>query len=362
MQEPVYTIPPVRVDFRTLSQEDLTAAPWHVAAHNMHAVKDVTQQGFGVRIAMLDTGCDPTHVETKHAIKLVRSVHNDDGVARQPHGQHVAGLLVGVTCGLAPNADLLSIKTLSDEGIGQESKIIEALNIAVNEGAEIISMSLGAPMASQQLIDKCMDIASKGIFIVAAAGNEAARSLGYPAAIDQAVLAVGAIDKDKRRADFSNFDASKLSLDLVDYGVQILSSITGGKYMYLSGTSQATPLVSAFLANYISAMKKHNFWDAWKSKPFTEHYALLDKTCIKLASDAANNEYGWGILDAIKSFGPGGVLDTMLHEHTCAIAQSKSPLQDFNLKPDDEISAIYVKQNGQGYLVLPNNVRIPFNG
>ncbi len=158
--------------------------------------------------------------------------------------------------------------------------IIDAINYAISKNVDIISMSLGGPKDTKELHDAVINAVSKNILVVCAAGNRgdngnsATDEFDYPGSYDE-VVAVGAIDKNKSIARFSN---SNKFVDLVAPGVGILSTYKNKSYATLSGTSMATPHVSGALALLIE----------WANNEFerklteTEYYSQLIKCTVPL--------------------------------------------------------------------------------
>ena len=134
----------------------------------------------------------------------------------------------------------------------------------------------------QSFDDACRTAVSRGVVVVAASGNEYASSISYPAAYDS-VIAVGAVDSNRRRASFSNYGTG---LELMAPGVNIYSTIPGNQYQTNSGTSMASPHV----AGVAGLMRSVN-----RNASVSEIRSVLRNT----AQYAGNStEYGYGIVDA----------------------------------------------------------------
>lgn len=210
------------------------------------------------RVAVLDTGIDQDHSDLSGKIVAQRnfsaSTTLDD---RYGHGTHVAGIIAAIpnnsigVAGVAPNATLLNGKVLGDNGSGSCSSVANGITWAADQGAKVISMSLGGSGCSAQ--SSAVQYAwNKGALVVAAAGNSATSSPSYPAAYKPA-LAVAATDNSDLLASFSNFGSW---VEIAAPGENIYSTMTNHKstlsrsvsYGYLSGTSMATPIVSGAAA------------------------------------------------------------------------------------------------------------------
>jgi subtilisin family serine protease len=169
------------------------------------------------------------------------------------HGTHVTGIAnatannqIGIAgvAGAAWGVQAMVLKVLDNRGNGFDSKAAAAVVYAVDNGAQIVNLSLGDPRPTPAL-EAAIDYATeRGVLVVAAAGNSGAQGVYYPARYDQA-LAVGAVTAENERAFFSSYGPQ---LDLVAPGFAIYSTALDGSYGYRSGTSMATPHVSGTAA------------------------------------------------------------------------------------------------------------------
>jgi subtilisin len=234
--------------------------------------------GTGVRVAVLDTGVDATHPDLPDgliAVSLVAGEGPDDG---NGHGTHTAGTVSGkptdgAAYGVAPGVSLLTGKVLDSGGSGREADVLAGVELAVDRGARIVSMSLGGVAVPGESYSRVFeDVAGDlladgpGVLLVAAAGNESARSKGVVAPLGRpasspSVLAVAALDRSLAVADYSNAvsGADAGQVDIAAPGTDVLSAWPGGQRRLLSGTSMATPHVSGVLALILQA---HPDWTA----------------------------------------------------------------------------------------------------
>ena len=233
-----------------------------------------------VTVAVLDTGIDYEHPELQgkmwenpeeipnnglddddngyiddfHGIDTYNS--DGDPLDDNGHGTHCAGVIgaktnnsLGVS-GIAPNVELMALKFLGAGGSGSVFDSILAFQYAVQHGAQIINASFGSPVPSLALEDAVRDASARGVLVVAAAGNAASDNDSvpvYPASYElPGVISVGAVDSSDSLAPFSNYGRS--SVHLTAPGVQVLSTVRGGGYLSLSGTSMAAPHVSGVAA------------------------------------------------------------------------------------------------------------------
>jgi len=217
--------------------------------------------GDGVMVAVLDTGVDIDHPDLAANLKYcVGSGYNtcEDGYG---HGTHVAGTVLanGKIKGVAPGADLMVIKVLSDSGGGYASDVAAGIYYAARNGADIISMSLGGDAPDFGLGEAIDYAASKNVLIIAASGNDGPKegSIDYPGAYAK-VIAVGAIDSSEVIARFSsrgiddgNDDSiADKEIEFAAPGVSVESTYNNGCYAKGSGTSMATPHVSGLAAKF----------------------------------------------------------------------------------------------------------------
>jgi major intracellular serine protease len=249
-------------------------------------------KGKGITVAILDTGCDLTHPDLREQIVGGRNFTKDDNgnpdVYRDynGHGTHVAGTIAATknnsgVVGVAPEANLLIVKVLDKNGSGQYEWIINGLNYAIEQKADIISMSLGGSEDVPELHEAIQKAVINNILVVCAAGNEgdgndSTDEFAYPGSYNE-VISVGAIDFERSTSKFSN---SNNEVDLVAPGEKILSTYLNGKYATLSGTSMATPHVSGAMA-LIKVLANTSF-ERNLTEP--ELYAQLIKRTVPLGN------------------------------------------------------------------------------
>jgi thermitase len=217
----------------------------------------VTRGSASVPIAILDTGIDQNHEDLQSNIaqnkNFTDSPTADD---RYGHGTHVAGSAAAAThngrgvAGTCPGCALYNVKVLGDRGGGQWDWIANGIVWAADNGAKVISMSLGGAYDSNTVRLAVEYAWGKGAVLTAAAGNDGVNTRFYPAAYDK-VIAVGATTRTDTKASFSNYGADWV--DVAAPGADILSTAPnhsntlwrrGVTYGTISGTSMATPHVA----------------------------------------------------------------------------------------------------------------------
>lgn len=279
-------------------------ASWYLYAIDAYTAWNMTQGSEEVVVAVVDNGFDLSHPE--FAGKVVspynvltqntnlRPITTRDGI--NAHGTHVAATAVG-NCnnesgllGIAPNCRLMPIQVGNDNPGGSISNtaIIEGVLYAINNGADIVNVSLGkyAPdevkgmSESQQLnyisnsfrqeeemwemvFDKAKE---RDCIIVFAAGNDNIISGIDPKKRNPNTIRVSAVDPNREKADFSNFGRyPSLNMDYSTVsapGVAIYSASPNNQYQYMQGTSMAAPIVSGTLALMRSADRTLSAKDA----------------------------------------------------------------------------------------------------
>ncbi|MGK2956854.1 MAG: S8 family serine peptidase [Acidimicrobiales bacterium] len=203
--------------------------------------------GAGVTIAILDGGIAPSNSDV--APKMVASEVDYVGDGASTHGTSVAALAAAVTnngvgtAGAGWDARLRSYKVLDQNGGGLLSDVVNAITAATDSGARVINMAFAGP-ASVALDNTISYARSKGVVVVAAAGNGASDQPVYPAA-SPGVIAVGSVTPSNAIATFSNRGPW---VDLYAPGVDLPAPNNSGTIEKFTGTSASTPLVSGIVA------------------------------------------------------------------------------------------------------------------
>ncbi len=204
------------------------------------------------KIAILDTGIDASHEDLQEHYTSTRLEYDEDP---NGHGTHCAGIAASVSNnkkGIAscfPDKDFVevtSVQVFPKTGNTTQRKIIQGMIIAVESGADVISMSLGGPSSDQAqraYSEALKYVHQVGAVVVVAAGNEKMDAQNRVPASVKGVITVSAVDEDLKLAVFSN-DVSKIEMGIAAPGVNIFSSVPGSKYDFMSGTSMATPYVA----------------------------------------------------------------------------------------------------------------------
>src|SRR5699024_3890694 len=217
---------------------------WNYNMINAPEAWETTPGSSATKIAVLDTGIDSHHQNLSGYVdtEAGKSIVGGDTSNGQGHGTHVAGTIAsyGEVSGVMQEATLIPVKVLDDNGSGSMYDIQEGITYAAGAGADVINMSLGGGGYDQGMEEAIETANSEGTIVVAASGNDGMEQVSYPAAYDGAV-AVGSVDSDEQRSDFSNYGPE---LDVMAPGSDIYSTVPGDGYEKMSGTSMATPHIA----------------------------------------------------------------------------------------------------------------------
>ena len=212
---------------------------------------EVTTASTNINIAILDTGVDLDHPDL--ANKIISNINFSSSTTVDDvygHGTHVAGIAAAMTnngigvAGLGYTSTIMNVKVLGDYGSGTYSGVASGIIWAVDNGAEVINMSLGGSSPSSTLEDAVNYAWNNGVVVVASAGNSASTTPSYPACYNNCI-AVAATDADDAMAYFSNYGNW---VDVAAPGLAIYSTLKDNGYGYKSGTSMASPYVAGLAA------------------------------------------------------------------------------------------------------------------
>lgn len=301
MPNPEYKLPP-----RELAPDEVVilldagdVPDWGHAAIDVPAAWKFTK-GKGAVVAVLDTGIDDGHRDFAGQIKASKDFTGSrSGSADvQGHGSHCAGVVaaaengVGMV-GVAPEAQILAGKVLGDSGSGLSTWIAAGIDWAVEQGADVISMSLGSPAADARIRDAIKRAVDKGVIVVAAAGNDGPRegTVGYPGGFPECICVAAVNDK----GAVANFSSRGPRVDVAAPGVNVRSCYPGDRFATMSGTSMATPYVAGVAALYVADCKLRN------EKPSPAAFRkLLTESAKDIAPAGKDTASGYGLVQPSK--------------------------------------------------------------
>jgi subtilisin family serine protease len=245
--------------------------------------------GNGITIAVLDSGvaADPTF-----GISRLKTI--DIGLGTAPavgseggHGTAIAALAAGQSSdaqGIAPAANVLSIRVTGDDGKSDAFTVAQGIIAAVDAGAKIVNMSLGG-YGTNAALDFAINYATThGVVLVAAAGNDQAAQLTWPAA-DPRVVSVGAVDASGQQVIFSN---SGRQLQITAPGLGLQTAWSDGSRIIFSGTSGSAPIVAGAIAAVMSQDPSLTPAQAWQ---------ILQTHTSDAGAPGADPDYGNGVIN-----------------------------------------------------------------
>lgn len=206
---------------------------------------DHSSWGKGVTVAVLDSGVSSSAGIATGQLRYIDIGQGLSGNGSEDGHGTAVGYLVGQ---LAPGAGILSIRVTGTDGVSDLFTLAQGVHTAVDNGASVINISLGAYQNSLVLSEAIEYAASHGVAVVAAAGNDQAVQLTWPAA-DNRVVSVGAVDKLGQQAMFSN---SGENLRLTAPGVGINTPWLNGAQVVFDGTSASSPIAAGAIAAVLS--------------------------------------------------------------------------------------------------------------
>lgn len=224
--------------------------------------------GSDVYVFILDTGLDIYHPEFNYGNRTVEFgiditqtlkitdqntknlLYDDNG-----HGTHIAGIIGGYNIGIAKNVNLIGVKILDKYGKGTMFNIHKGIKYIIErvkkENLLKVVVNLSVSGIKDKVINrKIKQFAEKyNIHFISAAGNLSSNGCYYSPGSSSQTITVGAINKYNKISLFSNRGSC---VDIYAPGVNILSSITNGRYKLMSGTSMAAPFVTGVVSLYLS--------------------------------------------------------------------------------------------------------------
>ncbi len=292
------TIPP---QFITVNDPDFND-PQRVYSPSLLEVSSAWQYTMGspsVVIAVVDSGVNAAHPDLIDRVLPGYDFVNDDNDATddQGHGTHISGIIAATanngvgSAGICPLCSILPVKVLDAANSGTWSNVAAGIVYAVDQGADLINLSLGGTSNPQIVHDAVAYAMQHNVLVIAAAGNSRTDTPFYPAALED-VFAVSATRQDDTRWSLSNYGSW---VDIAAPGYTIYSTYFDldnyyAGYIFMSGTSMAAPHVTG-LAGLLLAQKTE--------RTPAELRRLISLSAEDLGEPGPDAEFGAGRIDAL---------------------------------------------------------------
>lgn len=280
------------------SNDEYYSQQWWLETIRMEGAWKHGAYGEEIKVAVIDSGCN-SHIDIQNNLlagynysegttDVTDTDTYNNGTARH-HGTHVCGIIgaeansTGIK-GIAPKVKIVPIKCFSPNT--SYANIAEAIYEAVYiYGCRVVNMSWGSTSSYTVIREAVEDALGLGAILVASAGNDSGTIKRYPAAYS-GVIGVGSVDKDKTKSSFSNYNESVM---IAAPGRDVKSLYGTNSYHYLSGTSQAAPIISGIAAVALSAkpdLTRDEFID------------LLTSTAEDVGTVGYDTSFGYGLVNA----------------------------------------------------------------
>jgi len=277
--------------------------PWGITTvlQDVHWWNTLDAPRSKIKVCVVDTGYDLGHED----LPVEPHVNGTDGAGEKwsydgnSHGTHCAGTVAAIggndigVVGVLPNnkGDNFQLhigKAFDETGSGYSSQTIAAVERCVENGAKVISLSLGSSSSTETTKSYYNHLyEDRGVLLISAAGNRGNDKYSYPASYAGA-MSVAALTHNGTHYDRSDFSQFNDQVEIAAPGSSILSTIPGNRYAYFSGTSMATPHVAgvaALLWMYFPECKNHQI----------RH--VIDATA-KTLKGSCNEKTGYGLVQA----------------------------------------------------------------
>lgn len=296
---------------------------------------DPSLAGQGVKIGIVDSGCDNTHPQLGHVTRGMDLTNNRDNASwtrdTMSHGTHCAGIITGASNqlkgvrGFAPSAEVHALKVFPG---GRFSDLIDALDQCIDRQLDIVNLSLGSSESSELVAHKLAEARQHGVACIVAAGNSSG-PVQFPGT-EPSVLTVAAVGKleefppDSYHAQtvvqglvagsmFSpKFTCFGPQIAVAGPGVAIVSTVPGGGYAAWDGTSMATPHITGMGALLLA---HHPLFGSRlrNEQRVAQLFGLLASTGVRFLGDPTRE--GAGVPDLQRVAGltatrPGGGVQT----------------------------------------------------
>jgi len=256
-------------------------------------------RGQNIMVGVIDIGIHP-HPDFQNRVKIRRNYTGESGLPKEIHGTHVAGTIGanGGVKGVAPQVLLADYRVLGNDGSGTNEAITKAIRDAVEDGCDVINMSLGGPYPNPPMRAAIRYAVACGVVVVCAAGNDgdgdvATNEFSWPA-MNPETLSVGAVQFRKGSPNTvraAYFSSSNREVDVCAPGVGVESTGNDGGYLVLDGTSMATPHVVGMMALLIQKSRQGNNYDTTY-----DFYKQLRGLAKDIGLPGWDHQYGHGFV------------------------------------------------------------------
>jgi subtilisin family serine protease len=338
-----YVEPNYRMQPKYVASDPYFYKQWYLNKVEAEKAWDITLGSPEVTVAVIDGGVQVTHPDLKGKIVKPYNVITKGQVLKaDDHGTHVAGIIAGnmhnqgIT-GIAPGVKIMPINVFK---LGNVSSfdVASAIYYAVANKANVINLSIGG-FERSMVTEKAVNHAnSKGVVVVAAAGNSDTDKPIYPAAYET-VISVSATDQADAKATFSSFGET---IDFAAPGVEILSAVAGSSYYRFDGTSMAAPIVAGTVALMLSR------------NPFLtpdDVRRILTESAVDLGEPGKDGDFGNGRINAYLSVKNTPVAGLELKASSGTFSMTGQNSDTFSFKAPVGTKVTMSVQNQQGAVV-----------
>ncbi|WP_052504593.1 S8 family serine peptidase [Rossellomorea aquimaris] len=292
-----YAEPDHLIKLNHVPNDSYYSLQWHHQNIESERTWDQTKGSSDVVVAVIDNGVDVDHPEfAGRIVAPYDTVYNTTTMTKGDHGTHVAGIIgssmdnwMGLA-GVAPETSIMPIDAFFNEESAYSSDVIEGIYYAVNNGADIINMSLGNYYYSSVYNDAIQYAYDNGVVVIAAAGNDNTSDSHYPSSYPN-VISVASTTEYDTKSGFSNYG---YDIDIAAPGSSILSTLPDSEYGWMDGTSMASPVVAG-----VAALILANEPDLTNDQVADRLYASADD----LGASGKDYFYGHGRVNAREAVG-----------------------------------------------------------
>lgn len=289
-------VPPATPAFTRASYDGVapssTDLPLGIKLHGGEKLRAEGLTGKGVKVAVIDSGVAAAHPGFGDQVVEQIWYRRGTSLMRDDHGTHVAGTITM----MAPDAEIYDYRVFGRYGMDVGKAVAQSIEDAVEEGCDVINMSLGGPYPDNEIRLAMRKAFKAGVIMVVAAGNEGDDNVltienSYPANFRSAI-SIGAVAK-KDNLPKARFTNTNSEVDYCGIGVDVVSFRPDGKYHQMSGTSMATPHVCGLICALMDKEGKH----AGKIKNDKSCRRFLNnRCCIDVGTEGKDNATGLGFV------------------------------------------------------------------